>query len=221
VRSHQDFELYADQKLFSYEPAPTWVSGLERAADLIGKPLRDLDLLDLGCGDGKIYPFLMRRGFSPSHVHGVEVSETRLERCRQIGWHNVRFLVPGQALSFPAASFDIVNMLEVIEHVPAAAADALIADVCRVLRPGGVLLITTPNYPIKRFYDFWDAIVHGKHARFRDDPTHVTRYSHARLAELLRRHFRSLEERDFKSGFLYRRLPWHRLRHKMFYLASA
>lgn len=218
---HQDFELYAEQKTFSYTPAPTWIVALETSLARAKKPTEQIDLLDVGCGDGKIYPFLVKRGFSPERVHGVEVSEMRIERCRNIGWRNARFLEIGAPMPYADASFDIVNMLEVIEHVPAGLADALISDVRRVLRRNGLLLITTPNYPIKRFYDFWDAIVHGKRARFRDDPTHVTRYTHARLANLLQRHFRLLEERDFKSGFLYRRLPWHRLRHKMFYLAAA
>lgn len=218
---HQDFEIYAEQKQFSYAPAPTWIVALERSVAKVGKPAGQVDLLDVGCGDGKIYPFLGSRGFAPERVHGVEVSEKRVERCRNIGWANARYLEIGAPLPYADASFDVVNMLEVIEHVPAGRADALIADVRRVLRPGGVLLITTPNYPVKRFYDFWDAIVHGRRARFRDDPTHVTRYTHGRLARLLRRHFGALEEHDFKSGFLYRRLPWQRLRHKMFYAATA
>lgn len=219
--AHQDFELYAEQKPFSYVPAPGWVAGLKQALDHVAQPIEEVELLDVGCGDGKIFPHLMAQGFRPSRVHGVEVSQRRLDRCHAIGWANARFMGIGERLPYADSTFHIVNMLEVIEHVPAKLANELVADVRRVMKPGGVLLITTPNYPIKRFYDVWDATMHGKRARFRDDPTHVTRYSHARLARILLQHFTSLEEHDFKSGFLYRRVPWQRLRHKMFYLALA
>jgi SAM-dependent methyltransferase len=112
-------------------------------------------------------------------------------------------------------------MMEVIEHMPGVLGEKTVCDMRRVLLPGGVLLISTPNYPIKRFYDFYDAIFHGFRARFFDDPTHVTLFSHRRLRLLLEPHFSVVEPRCFKPGFLYKYLPLPVLEHKLFYLCRA
>src|SRR5208282_6419691 len=46
--------------------------------------------------------------------------------------------------ALPAASFDVVTLTDVIEHVPQPS--GLLSEIYRVLRPGGVLLIVTPNF---------------------------------------------------------------------------
>ena len=71
--------------------------------------------------------------------------------------------------------------MEVIEHIPAEDGKRVIGELRRVIKPSGVLLISTPNYPVKRFYDYCDAMFHRKWARLRDDPTHVILFNHERL----------------------------------------
>ncbi len=187
-----------------------------------GQSSQSLRLLDYGCGDGKYFNHLVtQRGLSADNVHGVEVSNRRVERCQQMGWANARLIEGDEQLPYADASFDIVNMMEVIEHIPADQGARTVRDIRRVLRPGGVLLVSTPNYPVKRFYDWSDALLHRKWSRLRDDPTHVTHFTDASLRQLLGQHFSVVQSRPFKPGYLYKRIknPW--LMHKLFFLCTA
>lgn len=218
----QDFEAYAELKRFNTNVADTWDAALSEALERIAKPVADVSMLDYGCGDGKYFAHLVgKRGLSALNVHGAEVSSRRVARCHEIGWTNARLLQCGNELPYAEASFDLVNMMEVIEHIPQAQGRQTLAELRRVLRPNGVLLISTPNYPIKRFYDLFDAVIHGKWARLRDDPTHVAHYNTDRLQQILRSNFRSVEPRLLKPGFLYKRSPKPFFLHKLFFLCQA
>ncbi|MBK1681858.1 class I SAM-dependent methyltransferase [Rhodocyclus tenuis] len=218
----QDFEAYADFKRFNANVADTWDAALCEAISLSGQPPITLRLLDYGCGDGKYFRHLVsNRGLSAENVHGVEVSSRRVQRCQEMGWANASLIEGTGPLPYKDASFDIINMMEVIEHIPAEQGARTVSDLRRILRPGGILLISTPNYPIKRFYDWSDALLHRKWSRLRDDPTHVTHFSDKRLRHLLEQSFADLQARPFKHGYLYKRIksPW--LMHKIFFLCTA
>jgi SAM-dependent methyltransferase len=217
----QDFERYAEVKPFNLSVASTWQAVLEEIMARASREPAELDLLDYGCGDGKYFPYWRERGLADHRIHGLDVSKVRIERCRSLGFKNAKVLDPGQPLPYANDSFDIVNCMEVIEHIPAEQGSRTIAEISRVLRPGGFLLISTPNYPIKRFYDLFDACFHGKWARVRDDPTHVTYFNHDRLRGLLKPFFSEIEERIFKTGFLYRRWPKERFLHKLFFVCRV
>lgn len=219
--NNQDFETYADFKQFNANIADTWDMAMTAAIGLIDQPIDTISLLDFGCGDGKYFKHLLGRGLIKNNIHGLEVSAKRVERCHQLGWDNARFLAPTIPLPYKEGMFDLVNCMEVVEHIPVAEGRQVINELRRVLRPGGVLLISTPNYPIKRFYDFCDAALHGKWARLRDDPTHVTYFNHSRLAQLLAPNFTRIEPWPFKPGFLYKRLPKPFFLHKLFFLCQA
>jgi len=218
----QDFEAYADLKRFNTTVADTWDAAFCEAISLSGQSPSKLRLLDYGCGDGKYFHHLVStRGLQAENLHGVEVSSRRVERCQEMGWVNARLIVGTGMLPYEDASFDIVNMMEVIEHIPAEQGKLIVSDLRRILRPGGVLLISTPNYPIKRFYDWSDALLHGKWSRLRDDPTHVTHFSEKRLRQLLEQSFMSVQARPFKLGYLYKRIRSPLLKHKLFFLCTA
>lgn len=220
MTAQPDFELYADQKSFNETIPPGWQAAFEEVVTAMDVPRDRLRFLDVGCGDGKFYRHLLREGLIVDNIHGVEVSRKRVERCHALGWANARYVEDGISLPYADDSMDLVNLMEVIEHVPGGIVDALLAEIARVLRPNGRLLISTPNYPAKRFYDFWDAFVHRKWSRLKDDPTHVSLYNHDRLTARLRRHFGRLDERPFKDGFLYARLPRPAVRHKIFFICA-
>jgi 2-polyprenyl-3-methyl-5-hydroxy-6-metoxy-1,4-benzoquinol methylase len=89
-------------------------------------------------------------------------------------------LICGNVYQLPVRSstFDAAIMIDVVEHIeqPLTA----LQEVARTLHPGGVLFIQTPNYPIKRLYDFWH-FVRGSRTGYVDDLTHVSKYNCSRL----------------------------------------
>jgi SAM-dependent methyltransferase len=219
--SNQDFEKYALTKRFNLKVADTWNRTFEEALAQLATPVDRVRILDYGCGDGKYFPFFLSRGFTPENIYGLEISRLRLERCHELGWKNARLLESGKPLPVDDASIDIVNCMEVIEHIPREEGKRVVAELRRILRPGGLLMISTPNYPMKRFYDLSAVVFQRKWDRIRDDPTHVTHFNHARLSGLLGAHFSSVSPRDFKQGYLYRRFPRPFFLHKLFFLCRA
>ena len=218
---NQDFESYALIKPFNSKVAETWINVAEEALARLGKRSDILKILDYGCGDGKYFPWFVSSGIPEKAIYGVEVSKNRIKRCQESGFKNVFLIENEKLLPFPNDEFDLINCMEVIEHIHHEEGRRILADIRRVLKPGGFLIISTPNYPIKRFYDLYDALIHGMHARFKDDPTHVTKFNHSKLKSALKEQgFSKIEHRVFKPGFLYKRFQKLFLEHKIFYLCS-
>jgi len=217
----QDFEKYAEDKTFNYSVSNLWETVLSEVFSRLLKPLSDINILDYGCGDGKYFPHFRSKGFLPEQIHGVEISSLRIERCKRIGWKNAHLIQKGEKLPYSNATFDIVNFMEVIEHIPQNAIGQVLSEIRRVLKPGGFLVISTPNYPIKRFYDLVDAFVGHLWRRLRDDPTHVSFYNRKRLHAALDPLFNSVEERLYKPGFLYKRWPIPFFQHKLLFLCGT
>ncbi len=113
-------------------------SGLQATVAPFSGP--DSDCLDVGCGDGRTMSrFLTARARS---CVGVDVSARAVESAQALGV-DARVIEDAGALPFPDGSFDLVTCIEVLEHLfqPQDAA----AEILRVLRPGGHLLVTVPN----------------------------------------------------------------------------
>ncbi|MBI4385396.1 class I SAM-dependent methyltransferase [Candidatus Parcubacteria bacterium] len=104
-------------------------------------PGRDAEILDVGCGTGEAILFAARLGYH--RVRGLDNAEVAVSFCRKQGLLAVE---RGDAarLSYAAASFDAVLCLDVLEHVQDDA--AVIAEIWRVLRPGGCVFITVPAF---------------------------------------------------------------------------
>jgi len=96
-------------------------------------------LIEIGAGAGFFLKAAERAGWS---VAGIEISTEGVEfATTRLGLEIRR--ESAEALSFPDASFDVVVMFDVIEHLLDLV--AALARVKAVLRPGGLLVVTTPN----------------------------------------------------------------------------
>ena len=93
-------------------------------------------LLDVGCAAG----FFLAEARRYFEVSGVELSEFSSRHAREKLQLNV---ITGtlQSAQLPADHFDVVTLWDVIEHVPDPV--AVLADAARVLKPGGLLVLTT------------------------------------------------------------------------------
>jgi 2-polyprenyl-3-methyl-5-hydroxy-6-metoxy-1,4-benzoquinol methylase len=108
------------------------------AAQLVGGHT----VLDAGCGVGYGTAMLARAG--AGEVVGLDLSAEAIEAARTAAPANASFVVGDvHALPFEAGRFELVVCFEVIEHVESQ--DNVIAELARVLAPGGVLAISSPN----------------------------------------------------------------------------
>jgi len=129
-------------------------------------------ILDIGCGSSRIIQDL------PDAI-GLDVLLPKLRFLRD---HH-RQLVQGTvfALPFPAEHFDVVICSEVIEHI--AATPQVFHELTRVLRPGGTLILGTPDYGRRLWWILewaYGKILPGAYAH-----EHITHYTRADLAQRL------------------------------------
>ena len=100
-------------------------------------------ILDIGCGDGSLL-FQFRERFS--ELIGLELSSTRLAQARAT-LSDARFRpILGSAEHMPQIdtnSIDRIVSADTIEHIPDVYAAA--SEMYRILRPGGTLVVNTPN----------------------------------------------------------------------------
>src|SRR5438876_549318 len=101
-------------------------------------PLR---ILDAGCGTGALLDRLEKR--PDAEVYGLDFSGQALAYTRERGHHH---LVQADLtrLPFPDGTFDVITALDVVEHIRED--EGALREVNRVLRPGGVLLVSVPAF---------------------------------------------------------------------------
>ncbi|MGI8884621.1 MAG: class I SAM-dependent methyltransferase [Pyrinomonadaceae bacterium] len=96
-----------------------------------------LRLLDAGCGTGHHIAQLRERGYE---VAGVDASKEMLEHARVNNPDSIVLEADVEEIPLPDASFDIVLSIEVLRHLPRSAKS--IAEMSRLLKPGGFCLVT-------------------------------------------------------------------------------
>jgi ubiquinone/menaquinone biosynthesis C-methylase UbiE len=115
--------------------------------------VRGSSVLDVGCGDAGAIIAFAEEGASAA---GIELSDTSLQRGRlRADDHGVKIdLKKGVAeeIPFPDASFDLVMLDNVLEHVTDR--PKTLREVRRVLKPGGLLYMVTPK-PFS-LYSLWN-----------------------------------------------------------------
>ena len=150
-------------------------------------------VLDAACGEGYGAALLARHAAS---VHGVDISGDAIAHARKrYGGLPGLSLQVGDATALdalPAASYDLIVSFETLEHV--AEQDRMLAGFARLLAPGGVLLVSSPD---KRTY--------SDLAGFRNEH-HVRELYREELESLLSRHFPAW--RLFGQKLLFQSAIW-------------
>jgi SAM-dependent methyltransferase len=152
-------------------------------------------VLDVGCGTGGMLGHLSRYG----SAEGVDSDHAAVSFCRARGLTNVsEASIP--PLPFPDARFDLVTAFDLLEHVDDDA--AALAEVCRVLAPGGTLFITVPAFGF--LWGNQDRISH-----------HRRRYSASVLREHLTAAGLRLRRLTYFNTFLFPPIAAVRLAHRL------
>ncbi len=102
--------------------------------------LRGKSILEIGCSDGALLFSLKQLG--PSRLVGLDVNQVALKYGREHFGLDLRHDTLRTA-NFAPSEFDIVVMIDVLEHIKDVA--AFFAEAARCLKPGGVMVIFTPN----------------------------------------------------------------------------
>ncbi len=109
-----------------------------------GGPIDQADrVLDYGCGWGRTVRFFLK-DLDPSKLWGADPVTEMIDICaRHNRWCNFEVIDPHPPTPFPDGSFDMIYSYSVFSHLSEGMADACLAELIRVLKPGGVLMVTT------------------------------------------------------------------------------
>jgi SAM-dependent methyltransferase len=130
-------------------------------------------VLDLGCRSGA----LTRHFLEGNEVVGLDVDRAALAKAEALGIEPVEANVE-EPLPFPDASFDAVVAGELLEHLRFP--EAVVAEIRRILRPGGVLVGSVPNA-----FRLQSRLRLLRGLPPEDDPTHLHLFSPALVRALL------------------------------------
>jgi len=130
------------RRMFEAEESQWWYAGQRQVAAALLEPWargkRGLRLLDAGCGSGFNLVALGRLG----SAFGIDLAPEAIRFCRERGVRAVRASVLRMPLA--DAAFDVVTSFDVIYHDWVPDDRAAVAEMARVLRPGGLLLVRVP-----------------------------------------------------------------------------
>ncbi len=107
-------------------------------------------ILEAGAGQGKWLFYLRRKGYD---VTGIEIAKSEIRAARE--FDPAAPIAEGNVLhmDFPDRSFDAILSLGVVEHFEEGP-QAAFAEIRRVLKPGGLLLVTVPTQSLARILVF-------------------------------------------------------------------
>jgi SAM-dependent methyltransferase len=136
AESAHDYDSYYNQENLA---VPDFIN--RRLDEIVGdfSPYKQNGrLLDIGFGAGSLMEAAARAGWT---TLGVEVSPPAIEHVGRLGFEV--FCGELQEAHYPDRYFDVVTASEILEHVDAPR--ALVSEIARILRPGGLFWATTPH----------------------------------------------------------------------------
>jgi 2-polyprenyl-3-methyl-5-hydroxy-6-metoxy-1,4-benzoquinol methylase len=99
-------------------------------------------ILDIGCGRGELLEVLRDAGLA---AKGIELNRIQVARCQALALDVIETEALAHLRSLPAESLNAVTALHFAEHLPFESLVSFLDEVARVLRPGGLVILETPN----------------------------------------------------------------------------
>lgn len=144
--------MYKNQKSFlknRYDPINNRTiyyqkdSRIKALVSVIKKTKEPIKLLDIGCYDGHIGLLLKKQFGKNCEIFGIDTATNSIMLARQKGIE-AKVCNVADGISFEADMFDYVFAGEIIEHLYDT--DFFMREVKRILKPDGILILTTPNF---------------------------------------------------------------------------
>lgn len=113
---------------------------------------REANYLDYGCGHGHLIEYVAKN--THAQLYGCDVSEdsVNVTEARTKGLGTIKWkgasIVRGNQLPYDNDFFDIITCVEVIEHLSDHVLEVLMKEFSRILKPGGIIVMTTPNQEV-------------------------------------------------------------------------
>ena len=108
----------------------------------------EIDILDFGCGPGFMWDHIQALGAKWNYT-GIDFSLNSVKSIRDRASHIKSFRgahhVERLPSNLPNASVDVILLIEVIEHLSDTYLNEALTDIFRLLKKGGIVVITTPN----------------------------------------------------------------------------
>jgi len=179
-------DYYVQGEKYDWVSDPKWLEKVfhsrreKETMKIINKYAPNSDVLDVGCGTGRITRNL------EGNVIGLDINEWNIERAKANA-PNAKFVVGDceDMRMIPSCSFDLVVFTETLEHIPNP--QRALQEVKRVLRVGGIAVITVPSQSLIWRFRKYLTTTHPH-----SEPFHHN-FSKHELIELLKRHFEILE----------------------------
>ncbi|HET7363892.1 MAG TPA: methyltransferase domain-containing protein [Burkholderiales bacterium] len=165
-----------------FQPATSWWRAIELAV-VVRHGLPRGRGVDLGCGDGKLMRILLEAAGVAPELVGVDLDPLETRQAERAGVYRRVHTAPGDRIPEPERAFDFVFSNSVLEHIPDLA--PVLAEVQRLLRPGGVFLFTVPSA------GFHDCLA---------GPLFGDRTAYLRLIDSRCAHVRYWDEREWRAA---------------------
>lgn len=159
-----DQELVAHYKGYGRNDylSPITIKRYEELLDRLESYRKTNRILDWGCGIGYFLEVAKRKGWE---VYGTEYTDEAVQICREKGISMYQGTL--DKVDLPVGYFDVITSFEVIEHINNPLAEVERMD--RLLRPGGIMYYTTPNFnSLLRYYlkEEYNVIAYPEHLSY-------------------------------------------------------
>jgi 2-polyprenyl-3-methyl-5-hydroxy-6-metoxy-1,4-benzoquinol methylase len=181
---------YQSNKKGDFKDKPTDIK-TKRIFDILDELEKEGNLLDVGCSSGEFMHYAELEGFT---TYGVELNRRTAEVARAQGLNVFNGFL--EDAKYESDFFDVIFLGDVIEHVTSPR--NLIKECTRVLKRGGIMVISTPNLDCP-----WAATTFKLNQLFKipwssvTPPYHLSQFSYGNLYRLMREYRYSVTDKFF------------------------
>ncbi|MBN1253034.1 MAG: class I SAM-dependent methyltransferase [Bacteroidales bacterium] len=107
--------------------------------------------LDIGCGDGKLISIISKLNKEKQHF-GYDLSEPAILLAKALNFNRKNATFVNGDFAEAEFEFDLITLIEVLEHIPDAEIENFVENIYKKLKPGGKLIVSLPSinvFPVK------------------------------------------------------------------------